>query len=162
MKRITFDDGSTLFLADEAIETVRQYKAEVGFWNESGGIILGSQSEDAPVFVARELTLPAKEDDCGPIHYMRDKDAANKLIKKAWKKSGGTVNYLGEWHTHNESKPHPSYVDENLMRQIAENESCLFDRAFMIILGNRGKAFVGVIDPKEREVFLDSCYVDLY
>ena len=162
MLEILFADKARLLVPESVIEKVRKYKEEVGFRNESGGIILGSQSETGLDFVVKDMTLPSPTDDFGPYHYMRDKEAANKLIAKAWKESDGIINYLGEWHTHNESLPHPSYVDKDLMRQVAKNGSCLFDRAFMIILGYRGAAFVGEIDPGHQKVFLDSLYVDFY
>lgn len=162
MLEILFADKARLLVPENVIEKVRKYKEEVGFRNESGGIILGSQSEAGLDFVVKDMTLPSPTDDFGPYHYMRDKEAANKLIAKAWEESDGIVNYLGEWHTHNESLPHPSYVDKDLMRQVAHNGSCLFDRAFMMILGNKGTAFIGSINPESQDVFLDSFHVGLY
>ena len=117
MLEISFADGSKLMVSESVIDKVRKYKENVGFRNESGGIILGGQSESGLDFIIKDLTLPSPTDDWGPYHYMRDKHAANELIEAAWKESGGTVNYLGEWHTHNERNPHPSGVDKNLMRQ---------------------------------------------
>ena len=76
---------------------------------------------------------------------------ANKLINSAWRKSKGTVNYLGEWHTHNESKPVPSKTDKSLMLQVVEDSSCPFTRAFMLIIGNAGEVYVGVTNPQNRE-----------
>lgn len=32
--------------------------------------------------------------------------------------SGGTTVYLGEWHTHPEDVPHPSWIDERDWRRI--------------------------------------------
>lgn len=162
MQVVLFSDGTRLLIPEEAIEKVRRYKAEVGFRNESGGIILGGQSESGLDFIVKDLTLPSPTDDCGPYHYMRDKNAANELIAQAWEDSDGTINYLGEWHTHNEGRPHPSYVDGNLMHQVSENKSCLFDRAFMIILGYEGIAFLGMVEPKSKTVFLESQHVKLY
>ena len=162
MLEVLFDDRTRLLIPEGAIERVRKYKDDVGFRNESGGIILGGQSESGLDFIVNELTLPSPTDDSGPYHYMRDKHAANKLIENAWEESGGTVNYLGEWHTHNERRPHPSYVDKNLMRQVSENESCLFDRAFMMILGFEGVAFLGMVEPRSKTVFMESQYVRLY
>ena len=162
MLEALFADGERLLIPKNTIEKIRAYKKAVGFRNESGGIILGGQSESGMSFVVHDLTLPSSSDDCGPYHYMRDKDAANRLIEEAWEKSNGTVNYLGEWHTHNEERPHPSSVDKNLMLQVSENKSCLFDRAFMIILGYEGVAFLGMADPNNKNVFMDSQYVRLY
>ena len=162
MLEILFTDNARLLVPESVIEKVRKYKEEVGFRNESGGIILGSQSETGLDFVVKDMTLPSPTDDFGPYHYMRDKHAANKLIAKAWEESGGTVNYLGEWHTHNERRPHPSYVDRSLMHQVSENESCLFDRAFMMILGFEGVSFLGMAEPKSNTVFAESLYVKLY
>lgn len=68
--------------------------------------------------------------------------------------------HLGEWHTRPECTPHPSYVDKNLMKQTAENGSCLFDRAFMVILGYDGVASIGMTNPRGNGSFLETVHVN--
>lgn len=34
-----------------------------------------------------------------------------KQMEKIWDESNGTITYLGDWHTHPESNPKPSYID---------------------------------------------------
>ena len=78
--------------------------------------------------------------------FVRSSKHAQKTINKLWSESGGIVNYLGEWHTHNEKVPIPSLIDKALLKQIYIEQSNPFNYYFMFILGNDGKLFVGVVD----------------
>ena len=35
-----------------------------------------------------------------------------KVLDSVWHRFGGTIGYLGEWHSHPECDPHPSGVDK--------------------------------------------------
>lgn len=71
-----------------------------------------------------------------------------KQMDKIWDKSNGTITYLGDWHTHPESNPKPSYIDyktfvKNYFVSTFEQNVLLY-----MILGNRGniwfKSFNGL------------------
>lgn len=161
MRQIVLDDGVKLSISESALERIRNYLTTAGFKHESGGVILGGQSGTGLEFVVADMTLPDSLDDHGPYHYVRRAKPAEKLIRDAWEKTDGAINYLGEWHTHNEQKPHPSYVDRNLMVQVSNENACLFDRAFMIIVGYEGTAFIGEVNPREQEVFCSKAYAKI-
>lgn len=52
-----------------------------------------------------------------------------------YEKSNGTRVYLGEWHTHLEDYPSPSYVDTNSIKNIIETENIPVEGVFLIIVG---------------------------
>ena len=71
-----------------------------------------------------------------------------KQMDKIWDESNGTITYLGDWHTHPESNPKPSYIDyktfvKNYFVSTFEQNVLLY-----MILGNRGniwfKSFNGL------------------
>jgi integrative and conjugative element protein (TIGR02256 family) len=150
-----------LEIPKEVLEPIETYLSQTGFGFESGGILLGSKVEHEERLIVTEMTLPSPKDESGPFTFVRNAEPANKLISQAWEASDGITNYLGEWHTHNEKIPHPSFVDENLMRQVVEEKSCLFNHAFMIIIGNTGQAFVGMVDTKQSGDFSDCKIIHL-
>lgn len=88
---------------------------------EAGGILLGAyRGYDVEVV---EMTEPGRADLRGTFSFVRS-DAAHQLAaEEAWAKSGGTVTFVGEWHTHPAGGVHPSPVDLRTWRsQTCENE----------------------------------------
>ncbi|ACU95064.1 hypothetical protein Ccur_13890 [Cryptobacterium curtum DSM 15641] len=151
VSRVVFEDGTTLRFAGSVVEEISNLIASKGFDSESGGILLGKQVLGTQHFEVTLASKPSAFDVSRRFSFLRRMSPANKLINSAWRKSKGTVNYLGEWHTHNESKPVPSKTDKSLMLQVVEDSSCPFTRAFMLIIGNAGEVYVGVTNPQNRE-----------
>lgn len=144
--QIVFNDGTTLRFADPVIEEIEELTASKGFGFESGGILIGRHISGTHSFEVTLASTPSVLDVGRRYSFLRRMSPANKLIASAWRKSAGIENYLGEWHTHDEAMPVPSATDRALMLQVAEDGSCLFDRAFMLIVGNAGKAYIGAVN----------------
>ena len=66
---------------------------------------------------------------------VRNAKKANEIITMEYEKSNGTRVYLGEWHTHLEDYPSPSYVDINSIKNIIETENIPVEGVFLIIVG---------------------------
>ena len=141
---IRFSDGTILSIPPGIVRSVSGYLDDTGFSRESGGILLGMRDEAKPSFVLVSTTFPGMLDRRRPFHFVRSKVAANRAIRRAWSQSGGKVNYIGEWHTHNEPAPTPSSTDGKLVRAVIRDGSCPFDRVFMLIIGNDGEAFLNM------------------
>lgn len=151
---VEFDDGITLRIAQSVMNEISSLIASRGLNTESGGILLGTQASDAQRFEITMASMPSVLDVSRRYSFLRRMSPANKLIANSWDNSTGTVNYLGEWHTHNEPNPTPSATDRSLMLQVVKDGSCLLDRAFMLIVGNSGKAYVGAVNPhNERGIY---------
>lgn len=145
--RVEFDDGSVLTISETVISEISKHAAKKGFRLESGGILLGCQIDGEMLFKLIAASMPSRLDVSGRYSFLRRMSPANKLIASTWEKTSGKVNYIGEWHTHDESLPVPSDTDRKLVRQVVEDGSCLLDRAFMLIVGNAGQAYVGAVNP---------------
>ena len=142
---IVFENGFRLVLLDEALSKVGSCIPRLGFSQESGGILLGSYDPKSHEYRVVDFTLPTNNDSRSTFSFIRNKDSANAEIKRAWERSNGTINYLGEWHTHDEVIPHPSSVDRNLMRDVIADGSCVFDHCFMLIFGSGGGVFCAMV-----------------
>lgn len=142
---INFDCCLKLVIDTSVINTILKYK-QVKRKNESGGILLGKKDINDDTYYITSVTTPSLFDKAGPIMFVRSNKHAQKTINRLWSESDGIVNYLGEWHTHNEKAPTPSLIDKALLKQIYIEKSNPFNYYFMLILGNDGKLFVGVVD----------------
>lgn len=150
-----FDNGLRLVLMGEALNKVEACLANLGFSQESGGILLGSYDPNISEYRITDFTLPTSDDTRSAFSFIRNKNSANTEIEKAWQESDGTVNYLGEWHTHDEIMPHPSSIDRDLMRDVVADGSCVFDHCFMLIFGSGGGVFCAVIERDSDGRFAD-------
>lgn len=78
--------------------------------HEAAGVLIGERR--GIHLVIHDLSVPGKGDKrtrfsvdrCGPHHQ--------EAVDAAFYRSEGTLQYLGEWHTHPEDYPHPSSRDK--------------------------------------------------
>lgn len=152
---VPFRDGSVLVLPKQLLNKLRAVLAISGYDFESGGILLGSKEARSSRFVVKEITFPSSLDTRKRFAFIRSKNGANQAIERAWRASGGTVNYLGEWHTHNEKSPCPSSADQNLIGDLVIDGSTPFGRIFMLIAGNSDEIFVGMTTAANPNGFVE-------
>ena len=91
----------------EVLEQLRAYAQHEG--NEQCGVVTGSKI-NYKTYRIYKVSLPcvASNTRCG---CERDAKKANEFIKNDYEQSGHTRSYMGEWHTHPEPCPHPSWTD---------------------------------------------------
>lgn len=108
---------------------------------EAGGILLGYVYKNYDEIV--KVTVPTRSDSRGFFSFVRSKIAAQLRINKSWKKSRGSLIYLGEWHTHCEINPRPSAIDRNMIRKVFEETKMEINFLYLIIVGLNGTYWVG-------------------
>lgn len=77
---------------------------------EAGGLLLGRYILDSDDLVVDDLSTPVRGDTRARTRFIRSK-RHQRFVDEAWAKSNGTRVYLGEWHTHPEAIPSPSFED---------------------------------------------------
>lgn len=78
---------------------------------EAGGVLLGRYISNSNDIIIDTLTTPLNGDVQSRFRFYRAKEAHQQIIDKVWNDTEGTCTYLGEWHTHPEQLPRPSYLD---------------------------------------------------
>lgn len=78
---------------------------------EAGGVLLGRRILGSEDVVIDEVTTPLDGDRRTRTTFHRAQARHQQIIDARWSESGGTCQYLGEWHTHPESLPVPSFID---------------------------------------------------
>ncbi|MUK60727.1 peptidase [Aliivibrio fischeri] len=110
-KELTYQDsnGHLVVLTEHVLAVLEKYRQTRRQDNEAAGILLGEKRGQH--IVITDLSEPGKGDlrkrnlvDRRGKHHQQKVDDCFQL-------SGGTVNYLGEWHTHPEDFPKPSQKD---------------------------------------------------
>jgi integrative and conjugative element protein (TIGR02256 family) len=102
---------------------------------ERGGVLLGRIfTSSGDVFVDK-ISTPASDDVQARKRFLREDTKHQRFVKKQWEKSGRRRNYLGEWHTHPQSKPDLSIQDRNNIRYLYENQQRPAGLFFSVIVG---------------------------
>jgi integrative and conjugative element protein (TIGR02256 family) len=70
---------------------------------------------DRPFEVLR-CTTPMPEDRRSRFGFVRQDKGHHQVAIREWLESGGSINFVGEWHTHPERHPTPSWVDRRSWR----------------------------------------------
>jgi integrative and conjugative element protein (TIGR02256 family) len=129
-----------LIIKAKVVNSFRRYEQKTGD-NEAGGILLGNVYKDHNEIAT--ITTPGRLDKFGKLFFIRSKKGAQPRINRAWKKSYGTLIYLGEWHTHSEANPTPSSEDKTMIKKGREETIMEIDFLYLIIVGQNETYWVG-------------------
>lgn len=83
---------------------------------EAGGILLGFRRGTHLHVV--DATAPMRRDIRQRTYFERLDPGHQKHATSRWQRTGQRMDYLGEWHTHPELLPTPSYVDKSEWQKI--------------------------------------------
>lgn len=111
---------------------------------EAGGILLGRLIRDASDVVIDHATSPSAADRRGRFSFFRAQRPAQIAVDDAWAASDCSLNYVGEWHTHPEDSPNPSFTDRLNWMQIVRRAK--FEQDFLLFM------IVGRIDIRVWEL----------
>ena len=141
LKDIEFANSrDRLLIKGKVINVFRKYGQKKGT-SESGGILLGYVYADRVEIT--KVTTPSRFDCSGLRFFIRSKISAQPQINKAWEKSRGTSIYLGEWHTHSETDPRPSYPDRRMIMKSLKTTEMEIDFLYLVLVGRNCSYWVG-------------------
>ena len=140
-------NGERLRITHRVLETFHRHRQMSFRLFESGGILLGSVVKKHVII--DKASTPGERDKRGIAFFHRNKGRAQSLIDKAFLKSEGQQIYLGEWHTHREQTPSPSFIDNCEIRRAYKKSKLNIGCMVYIIVGNKdnlGNIWVGYYD----------------
>jgi integrative and conjugative element protein (TIGR02256 family) len=108
-------------IADHVIDTIDRYSRPPENASEAGGILLGSYRGAHIRIVECSQPLPYDRRTFGL--FDRSDHGHQHLAMKHWRESGRTRTFVGEWHTHPESHPSPSFLDRDTWRKVARRNA---------------------------------------
>ena len=128
--------GGRLHVGPDALVTVRSYRQTAPDDMEAGGVLLGRYLLGSPDVVVDRVTTPLPGDRRTRTSFYRHHAGHQALIDQAWTESGGRCAWLGEWHTHPEPSPAPSWVDRRDWRRRLKRD--VYDEVlFFLIVGTQ-------------------------
>lgn len=99
---------------------------------EAGGMLFGRFIINSNDIVLDDVSTPMSRDIRKRNYFYRNLKQHSKVLEEKWIESGGTCNYLGEWHTHPEPIPSPSQYDLKQWPRILKET--IFDGEFLYFM----------------------------
>lgn len=97
-----------ILIAPKALQVINKWR-QTSNQSEACGVLLG-EIRNTSIKITN-VSTPQPSDERFPTKYIRHIKGHQELVDDLHSKSNGTVNYVGEWHTHPENIPSPSSTD---------------------------------------------------
>lgn len=105
-----------VFLSDHAFSLVEGLAAKRGR-NEVGGPMIGYMTVDHALIIT-EVTGPGPRGECRPASVLIDGAFATAFCEREAQRSGGQLQYVGDWHIHSGDDATPSPTDFKALRKL--------------------------------------------
>lgn len=128
-------DGGTIKLSQDALNKINIFLQIKEDSTEAGGIMLGRFIIDSLDIIIDDVTTPSHKDTRQRYLFIRTRASHQRTLNTKWRKSKGTTNYLGEWHTHPERIPTPSPKDINQWKKALKEFRVDSDYIYFLIAG---------------------------
>ena len=128
--RLPFSNQQVV-LMPAALNTFSSYR-QTGEASEAGGLLFATF--DLPFIRIAEVSEPHILDGRHRYRFFPNRLLQRRLIRKKFKQG---LHYIGEWHTHPEPAPHPSYLDLESMAEAFVKSRHRLNWFIMIIVGNK-------------------------
>lgn len=118
-----------------ALEQIMLFKQTSYNSLEAGGVLLGYYFFESDDIKIEKVSIPMSGDIRSKKRFFRKENSHQKIINNAWKESNGTCVYLGEWHTHPEKNPNPSFTDILSWKEKLKTVQFEEEYLFFVIVG---------------------------
>jgi integrative and conjugative element protein (TIGR02256 family) len=108
---------------------------------ESGGLLVGYRVNEHEA-VLSEIVGPGPAALHRPDGFRPDTRYQELELERRFKRSGGAMTYLGDWHTHPGQPGVPSRKDRRTLRRIARTKDAACPLPLMVILGEEDDEWV--------------------
>jgi integrative and conjugative element protein (TIGR02256 family) len=113
---------------------------------EQGGLLLGYRKADA--IQIQSATFPGRWDHASPVLFQRSARGHRVRALREWLRSGRTIDWVGEWHTHPGGSVRPSYIDRRSWMRLARHAAS----PMVFLIFNDTQLYVGAQDPRSVSV----------
>ncbi len=128
-------DGGKIKISKKALTSMKKFIQDNDCKKEAGGVLLGRYILNSLDIIIDEITIPMWGDRRKWFGFFRSRRPHQKVIDRLWKESEGTINYLGEWHTHPENTPIPSDIDIRSWKHKLNHDVFDGDSLWFVIIG---------------------------
>ena len=132
-------DGYAVTIAPQALSQLRAWVRHSenisGPLVETGGHIFGERNDAARIIWVSEFSGPPPDSKAGPSGFVCGIEGVAEASKDKARSSGGSIGFVGMWHTHPHGSPMPSDTDYQSMREIVDSPALSCPRSLLLIIG---------------------------
>jgi integrative and conjugative element protein (TIGR02256 family) len=103
--------GRQVTVCDEVAGIWRKHRQTTPVADESFGVLMGTTSVDRREIWIEAVTTPMAHDQRARCSFALRDPGHQRAVCDRFVRSGGSVIYLGTWHTHPQPVPRPSRID---------------------------------------------------
>jgi len=140
-----------VLIATDVLAIFDKYRQRTDSSTEAGGVLLGLRRGSHFEIVA--ATEPLSTDRRHRIHFQRFAEGHQATAMSLWTASKGTIGHVGEWHTHPEPAPTPSWIDRREWRIVASRPRSM--TAVVAVIVGTLDSYVAVVHADGTERRLD-------
>lgn len=146
--------GKTLLIKEEVLNVLYKYKQIRRTDLEAGGILIGRVLIENDNYIIDDVTTPMQQDIRTRHRFLRKSKGHQEYYNDLFYKNDGRCFYLGEWHTHPENTPRPSFVDKRNWKRL---NGLGFENGhlFFIILGIQEFKVWSISKQNDKIILLD-------
>lgn len=133
------DDDGFVLIEERVLQVLGRHRQLHQGAPEAGGILLGYR-RGSHLHVT-EASSPVAPDHASRTRFFRSAAPHQQAALMRWRESGGTMDYLGEWHTHPEHSPSPSTIDTVGWQRICSTRKTPM---LFVIAGTQDRLWIGV------------------
>lgn len=130
--KFKIDNGPIVDLTPNIIEKVIPYLQVSGNTSEAGGCLVGFENNKTSNITLNDISLPGNKDIRTRI-FCKLRDKVHKIFLKRQLQEKNF--YMGNWHTHPQTNPIPSYIDLNDWKSALYKDKTGCNYIFFIIFG---------------------------
>jgi len=133
-----------LVFTNAVLSYISQYRQTYRKHPESGGQLFARIT--SKIVIVAAATGPHKKDNRHRFSFVPNKKRLNAEILTFFAKN---LHYVGDWHTHPQKHPEPSWLDLSSMRKCFKKSRHELEHFLLVIVGNAASAnriWVGLIN----------------
>lgn len=112
---------------------------------ETGGVLFGERDNACRVVWVSEIIGPPPDSESSHDHFICGIHGAAEANEEKRRRTRGSVQYVGMWHTHPESYPFPSETDFLSMHKLVNADQPSTPKHLLLILGSDPGQPLGLI-----------------
>lgn len=124
-------------ISETVYQKIESYISGYDYNIESGGILVGVLNPVRNSITITDITEPYSQDKRTRYRFQRMEKGHQEAMNQLWEESNFKKTYLGEWHTHNQEIPQPSYIDIRNWIGISNKNSNNSEKMIFIIVGTK-------------------------
>lgn len=114
---------------------IEKSRRRVGPKAETGGLLFGERDDAAKIIWVTEILGPPPDSQAAASHFVCGVEGTKDANYEKTRRTRGSVQYVGMWHTHPEGSPAFSSTDLGGMGQLMDDKSLSTPKPLLMIVG---------------------------